>query len=140
MKRIVIFCILVVIAITVLLVMKITSPGVLFKKNIIDPIPKSIANLKVKKDMGAMHGALAFSFTASQDDINAIIKHTGLKEHKEIPDIISQIIGRFAKIEWWEPLNNFKQMKIFGKADESGSDYHALFLFIDGNKVYCIEV
>ena len=117
------------------------STETLFKNNIINPIPQSIVDIKYHKDKSVMHGAIIFSFSANNNDVEEIIKINSLSEYSKIPDIISHSINnKFNSIEWWKSSTELEKMKIYGKLTENEYDWNALFIFIDDtNTKYVIK-
>lgn len=109
---------------------------VMFQRNIVDPVPESITNITMFKDRSAMHGALFFEFEANEVAVADIIKKNQLNQEGNIPEVIQSIISNAP----WVDMIDFNSVKVYGKMIRGEYEWHALYLFVAKNKVYCMKV
>ncbi|MCK5535054.1 hypothetical protein KAI68_08050 [bacterium] len=108
----------------------------LFEVNIINPIPESVKNIHIVKDRSSMHGVLYINFEVNRKDLNLIITKNNLKKVNQIPTIIQQV---FKNNPWGKTLGTAMKDEIFGKIIRGKYEWHAFYLFVDNNEVYCIK-
>lgn len=108
----------------------------LFEVNIINPIPESVKNIHIVKDRTSVHGVLFIKFEVNRKDLNLIITKNNLNKVKQVPSVIQQV---FKNNPWGKTLVNVMKDEIFGKVISGKYEWHALYLFVDNNKVYCIK-
>lgn len=107
-----------------------------FKNHVIDPIPSSVKNIHMVKDHSAMHGALFFDFEGSEEDAGLIIQKNGLLPEKEIPTAIKSILSN---APWANEINS-GNTRIFGKIEHGKYEWHALYVFMNKGKTYCLKI
>lgn len=119
------------------------SPERLFKLHVLSEISETINNLKYYQDKCGMHGPIIFVFEASLQDINKIITNNNLIKYERIPEFASALLSHIDKhaLACWKPLQELKQMKIYGKEDKSSYEPHLIFIFVDKEEhVYYLHI
>ncbi len=107
----------------------------LFEVNILYPIPESVKNIHIVTDRSSMHAVLFINFEVNRKDLNLIITKNNLQKVKQIPTIIQQV---FKNNPWGKTLGKAMKDEVFGKIIRNKYEWHAFYLFVANNKVYCL--
>jgi len=119
------------------------SPEKLFKLHVLPETSATIKNLKYYQDKDGMHGPFIFAFEASPNGIQKIITKNNLIKYEEIPEFPNSLLSHIDKhnLAWWRPLQELKQMKIYGKEDNGSYEPHLKFIFIEAERrVYYLQI
>ena len=119
------------------------SPERLFKLHILSEISETTKNLKCYQDRGGMHGPFICAFEASPNDIQKIITKNNLIKYEKTPEFLNSLLSHIDKhnLAWWRPLQELKQMKIYGKEDNGSYEPHLKFIFIEAERrVYYLQI